>query len=384
MEESDLSRRLTTAEFIEKAKAVHGDIYDYSKVVYTRTIDPVVIICKVHGEFSMKPNHHLCGHKCAKCVGGVLLDGNTLLAKIQDKYGDTYDYTRFVYVNSKTKSIFGCKKHGWFSILPHNLLNRGCPKCNIEKQRIDRRRDVDDFLATANKKHNYKFKYIIDDWRGSRSKIKIICPIHGEFEMVAIIHLRKHGCSMCGMESRAEQRKTPIEEFITKAKSIHGNKYDYSHVLYKNNKTPVSIICPVHGTYKQTPNKHLIGRGCPRCSASHGETAIRAFLESHNINYIEQYSDERCWYKRKLRFDFALFNNENLLCLVEFDGEQHFREVPEWGGHEQYQYIKTRDAVKDKFCKKNDIPLFRIKYTELDKIPEIMTGILEECYANTR
>lgn len=379
-----MSRRLTTKEFIEKARRVHGDIYDYSEVVYTRTIDPVVIICKVHGEFRMTPNQHLCGHKCAKCAGGVLLDGTGLLAKIQEKYGDIYDYTRFTYVNSTTKVVIGCKKHGWFSIQPHNFLRRGCPECNVEKQCIDRRRDMNDFLVAANKKHNNKFKYIIDDWKGSRSKIRVICPIHGEFEMVAIIHLRKHGCSMCGMESKVEQRKTPIDEFISRAKSIHGNKYDYSHVQYKNANTSVSIKCPVHGIYKQKPSKHLIGRGCPKCSASHGETAIRAFLESRGINHIEQYSDERCQYKRKLRFDFAIFNKGSLLCLVEFDGEQHFREVPEWGGHDGYKYIQTCDAVKDKFCKESNIRLFRIKYTDIDNIPEIMTSILEECHANTR
>ena len=59
--------KLTTEEFIAKAKAVHGNRYDYSKVVYVNTQTKVCIICKEHGEFWQKPKNHLCGNGCVKC-----------------------------------------------------------------------------------------------------------------------------------------------------------------------------------------------------------------------------------------------------------------------------------------------------------------------------
>ena len=93
-------------------------------------------------------------------------------------------------------------------------------------------------------------------------KVRIICPIHGEFEITPDRHLHsKTGCPLCGLKQGTK------ETFIEKAKEIHGDKYDYSLVEYKDNKTKVKIICSKHGLFYKSPNEHIYGKaGCPVCS----------------------------------------------------------------------------------------------------------------------
>lgn len=117
-----------------------------------------------------------------------------------------------------------------------------------------------------NKFHNNKYDYSKSIYKGITEKIIIICPIHGEFEQNPSQHLNTKGCCKCGKLSTSKALKKSNEEFIERAKNIHGNKYDYSLVEYKNMKTKVKIICPIHGIFEQNSNNHLTGIGCPKCS----------------------------------------------------------------------------------------------------------------------
>lgn len=109
-------------------------------------------------------------------------------------------------------------------------------------------------------------------YEGVTVKTKIICPIHGEFEVTPHKVLsRGDGCPKCAIESRKKNRRLTTEEFIKRAIKIHGNKYDYSKVEYKKCDEKICIICPEHGEFWQLPSKHLNGQGCFKCKESHGE-----------------------------------------------------------------------------------------------------------------
>lgn len=75
-------------------------------------------------------------------------------------------------------------------------------------------------------------------------------------------------------------RRKTLEEFITDAKEVHGEKYDYTMTKYRNNKDHVIIICPIHGIFTRTPNKHLIGWGCPECKS---DTLMKRQLSKQNL-----------------------------------------------------------------------------------------------------
>ncbi len=125
---------------------------------------------------------------------------------------------------------------------------------------------TEEFIIRAKKVHNDKYDYSKTKYNHSTDKVKIICPIHGEFEQQASVHLFGHGCPKCGNITISIKKRNSLNEFITKAQKIHGKKYNYAKVQYKTNNTKVKIICPEHGEFEQTPYHHIKGQGCPKCA----------------------------------------------------------------------------------------------------------------------
>lgn len=122
------------------------------------------------------------------------------------------------------------------------------------------------FLIRAKNQHGIKYDYKDTIFTGVNNIVKIICPIHGEFEQMAMSHLIGCGCSKCSFDKIHEGRKSNTDEFIKIAKLKHGDKYDYSLVNYINNTTKVKIICPIHGEFEQPPHHHKRGGECKKCA----------------------------------------------------------------------------------------------------------------------
>lgn len=132
---------------------------------------------------------------------------------------------------------------------------------------------------------------------------------------------------------------------------------------YINSETPVTIICPDHGEFQQTPAKHLFGCGCPRCNSSRGETLLRATFVSNNINFQEQHTWDWLVYISKQHVDFYLpYQN----IVVEFQGEQHFVDRKFFGGKEGLKTIVLRDQNKKKLCEEHGIKV--IYFSNMTKV----------------
>ena len=128
----DLCRRtVTTESFIEEAKEIYGDRYDYSKVEYKNRDHRVTVICPVHGEFQVYAREHLDGKGCPKCE-----KSEKFLAKLHEKFGDKFGLEQFVYESSTTPVTLICPTHRAFSRLPNSILNSscGCPECGMQPQ----------------------------------------------------------------------------------------------------------------------------------------------------------------------------------------------------------------------------------------------------------
>ena len=188
---------------------------------------------------------------------------DNFLKKAQSIHNNKYDYSSVEYKNAHTKVKIICPEHGAFMQRPHahTLIGQGCPACAIEKNKFS----TEVFIKKSRKIHGYKYNYSSVNYKDSKAKVKIICPDHGKFLQIAENHMSKgHGCPRCyGFN------KTTIN-FIEEARPLHHNKYNYSKSTYFNNNTPVTIICKIHGEFKQTPYVHNIKKaGCPKC-AHHG------------------------------------------------------------------------------------------------------------------
>jgi hypothetical protein len=134
-----MPQKLTTERFIEKAKEVHGNKYNYSKVEYIFSQKKVTIICSIHGEFEQRPNDHLMGKGCYLCgkISSSNKNSSTLeefISKAKEIHISKYDYSLVKYINTQTKVKIICPVHGIFHQTPHkHLSGNGCPKCSSSK-----------------------------------------------------------------------------------------------------------------------------------------------------------------------------------------------------------------------------------------------------------
>lgn len=274
-------------------------------------------------------------------------------------HGNKYDYSLTNYINAITKVIIICPKHGEFLQSPHmHLRNINCPKCSVTY-----RKSTNQFINEAIKTHGNKYDYSLVEYINNASKIKIICNDHGEFHQTPQSHIsNRSGCPICGDIVNGNRHKKKRDQFINEAKDIHENKYDYSLSKYINGRIKIEIICPIHGTFTQTPNSHLRGSGCPICKESKGEKQIRKLLENKNIEYVCGKTFTNCKHIRKLPFDFYLPKHN---ALIEFDGIQHFQLNEFFTSKTEFENLQKRDKIKTQFCNDHNINLIRIKYDEI-------------------
>ena len=117
-------------EFIEKANKVHNNKYDYSKVNYINEKVPIIIICPIHGEFRQKPYAHLQGKGCFECKGSKRKTNDEFISQANLIHNFKYDYSLCNYENAHKKVLLVCPEHGQFYIKPNfHLCGGRCPKC---------------------------------------------------------------------------------------------------------------------------------------------------------------------------------------------------------------------------------------------------------------
>ena len=339
--------RSSKEEFIKKARKLHGDKYDYTKVEYVNSKTKVCIICHEHGEFWQTPHSHLQGQGCPKCSGKCVPTTEEWITSARKKHGDKYDYSKVVYVDSKTKVCIICPEHGEFQQLPsQHLSGRGCPTCGAKNRNEKRTSTKEEFIKKAHVIHKDKYDYSKVYYANSMTKVCIICHEHGEFWQTPSQHLQGDGCPKCGGTCVLTK-----EEWVAFANKVHNGKYDYSNVEYVNNVTKVCIICPEHGEYLQRPGDHTQGHGCQKCNLSHLERSVMTYLDNVGIAY--DYQKRFDWLGlQSLDFYLPDYN-----VGIECQGIQHFEPIEHFGGEDNFIECQKRDKKKKALCEENGIKL---------------------------
>jgi len=359
------SQRMDSEGFVSKARKIHGDKYDYRAVRYRKSSEKVTIICPRHGSWKQTPNNHLNGFGCNKCGRETLRsafadDLKSFVKKAIKSHGYKFEYPS-QYVNQNTAINIKCPIHGLFTQRPAEHLKStfGCPQCARESHGKTHLLSHDQFVKKARKIHGRKYSYP-ERYKASLQQLGIQCRKHGVFKQTPNNHLNGHGCRFCQAEDSAERVRLSHDEFVARARKIHGKRFEYPE-KYHASIQPIVIVCTKHGRFKQTPNTHLGGAGCPKCMESLGERRIARMLEVLKINHESQKKFSDCVDKRPLRFDFWLpdFN-----VLIEYDGPQHFESKEYFGGKCNFESTIRRDRIKSCYAQKKKIRLIRVKYTE--------------------
>lgn len=197
------------------------------------------------------------------------LTADEFIKRAQDIHKNKYQYHLVDYKNNHTEVKIICPEHGVFEQRPDvHLRNNGCSKCGLIHRSDIRRKTLHNFIQESLKIHNAFYDYSQVNYKAANIKVDIICPEHGIFSQKPNDHLRGHGCPLCARRKQSEKRKKTTSEFISAAKLIHGLKYNYEDTQYYGAFKQLDIKCPIHGVFKQRPNDHLNGSGCPSCTKS--------------------------------------------------------------------------------------------------------------------
>lgn len=194
--------RLTTAQFIENAVKIHGGLYDYSKSLYTNAHSPVEIICNIHGVFFQKPTNHISGKNgCPKCCTSFVLTYAGFIDKAKEIHSNFYNYSLVEYRNASTNVNIICPNHGDFHMWPSvHIAGRGCKQCGFERVAAKLRQPLDIFIGRANEIHNSYYDYSEVVLVNYHRPIIIKCPTHGGFLISPDNHIySKQGCKSCNV-----------------------------------------------------------------------------------------------------------------------------------------------------------------------------------------
>lgn len=279
-----MAKKMYTPDFIVKAILKHGEKYDYSETVYLGNAKLVNIRCKIHGIFHQLANDHLSkGAGCPSCAGVKRLTIEEFVLRANKVHNNSYIYDAVIYKNTDTKVLIRCKNGHEFLQTPHDhLQGAGCPHCAglspvTEKQ----------FLEKAVKIHGSKYDYRLIKYSSyTKHKIEIVCSYHNKsFWQTPQSHCEGRGCPICG-----GVEFMTVAEVTNRFKIIHGDKYDYSKVIYTGKATPILITCKIHGDFWQKPMHHWNGSGCSDCAESGFDSSSTAVV------YIISINDDYCGY----------------------------------------------------------------------------------------
>lgn len=240
---SGSSQRLTNNEFIEKSVSIHIDekgapLYKYDKVNYINSHTDVIITCKIHGDFSQRPNNHLNGATCLECSNEISSERQRMtrdefIQKAKEIHEDTYDYSQTIYKKNSNESVsIICKKHGLFNQSPSNhLAGKGCIKCRNEYLSISQKMSLDECISKFRQFHGEKYDYSMVEYINSQTNIQIRCIEHNIlFYQTPSNHFRSTGCKKCHKHGYSKKAILWLN-FVSKMYNIdiqhaeNGNEY---------------------------------------------------------------------------------------------------------------------------------------------------------------
>jgi hypothetical protein len=344
--------KFTKEEFIRRAKEVHGDKYDYSLVEYKGMNDKVKII-HMGIIYEQTPNKHVLLKRCPE-KNTPKKTTEQFIEEAKAIWGDKYDYSLTEYTGAlnKVKIIFE-------GVVYEQRANT---HVHPAMKAVEKEVKFEVFLKRAIEKYGYKYDYSEAEYKNVTTPIKIKLGNKCYWQSPDN-HLRHQP------DNINKARLMTTEEFIENARLVHDNKFNYDKANYIKSQVKVIITCPEHGDFKQTPNSHLQGNGCKACSESKGEKAVAKFLKQNGINFERQYKFKDCRNIFELPFDFYI---PSMRTVIEFDGIQHFQPVEMFGGVESFEKLKINDNIKIDYCEDNTIDMIRIRYDQLNDVPQIL------------
>lgn len=273
--------------------------------------------------------------------------------------------------HSKIDVLCGCGRI--FTTRFHTILKEKT-KCDVCTGRHMDYRYVKEFVES------FGCELISTEYINSNTKIDIKCECGNIFQTTfgKFKNRNKRKCNKCSIGRKNNDRLTleEVNDFLSKNQLV-------SISDYVNSSSPITVRCRCGRNYTTNFNKIKNGGRivCPACTKGRSkiEVIVKDYLERISVDYLEQYKFKDLKSKPNVyyRFDFAIMDKGKVLCLIELDGEQHYKPIDRWGGAEYLKNIKENDSVKEKYCIDHNIKLFRMPYYKFNKIYDEINKILK-------
>lgn len=345
----------------------------------------VKYICPTHGEITMNMRRIPSGAWCPQCGIEKRAKSQALSPDEVKQFIESKNNNILInpedYLNTNTKNlkvICGCC-HEMFVTSYSSIMNSDgrCSQCGL-KASINTHRENSKkyFYAFADicNEMGYTLLSTVDDYKDCYTKLRFICPKHGEQSGSYAKFSTGQRCPVCGKESIGTKLSLSKEEAERRINSVNNNVLLNPDEYLKNSIRNLRILCSCGTEFTTSLVDYEAGANrCWVCSKkeSKGELLIREFLEKHHIDFEFQYMFDNCRDVRVLPFDFYL-KEYNL--IIEFDGQMHYLPIY---GEEQLAYTQKHDKIKNEYCQNNGIDLLRIPYWNGGRIPEILTSKLK-------
>jgi hypothetical protein len=347
-----------TEKFISKSIKKFKDKFQYTAVDYVSPKLKIKLICPKHGIFEITPANHLSSTAggCVQCQRDNAKVGTDKFIERSTKiHNGKYDYSLVDYKRSDTKVKIICPIHGIFEQLPQShLKGNGCHQCSGKQ-----RKTTEQFIKEAKEVHGDLYDYSLVDYKTTTTYVKIVCKEHGIFEQYPTAHVnRGDGCPECGKHYKP--KRYTQEDYIEKAREVHGDVYDLSSVVYIGCADKLYPTCREHGLFPQTGSRFLRGFGCPKC-------ANRGFKYDEPCElYIHKVFTENIFIG--LKFGVSYNHEARLKVLKQFSPNLEFETV----------FVKNFGTGREAFNIENAI---KSKFSEV--IPFISKSTMEDGYTET-
>lgn len=286
-------KRKTTKEFIEQAQIIHENKYDYSKTEYKGCKTKICIICPEHGEFWQTPDNHVNSKQgCPKCANNIQLTADEFINKAKQIHGDKYDYSKVIYTNYFTNVIITCPLHGDFEQMPSNHLKGfGCYYCGRKRTNDSKIIDLKESISKAANIHNNFYNYSKVKFNKTSDKVIIVCPIHGEFIQIWNNHLQGEGCPKCkksrGEKTIAKYLESKNITYIEQYKINIPKDINKSGIAYIDFYLPdYNTFIEYNGEQHYVP-KNQFGGITNFTRQQKRDQYVRNYCQSNDINLIE-------------------------------------------------------------------------------------------------
>lgn len=314
-----MSQSQKTLEFLQKLKdSSHwNEDYDYSEVDYINATSKIIIIDKLYNSKHLISPDRLLSRN-TKCVITNAINVNQFIIKVfQLNHSNFYDYQKFKFIDTKTKSIIICPIHGEFkqSYALHSK-GIGCSKCGIKKSSDAKRYDLNFLLEKIRESGNWndEYDYSKINYINSQTKVKVIYKKYNTEHLVSPMSLVE------GVSLNIINADNPTDFFIANSKEIHGEKYDYSKTKYKNAQSKVIVFCNKHKEeFNIRATNHLQGIGCKKCGIE--KSAPKLFTTEGVIEDFKKVHGEKYDYS-KVKY-IGVDNKISIICQIHGEFQQN-------------------------------------------------------------